>query len=185
MHDLLRCRQGKPMPRCAHAARFDQAVKQVRVTCAKNTRTEILGTIHAWFNGERLATDTTLRTAGNAQGPVFWLDGVAGTGKSTIAQTVANHYHQTKQLGASFCSRDNAVDKLIALVRVRPGGPKNAALSISGRISLGPLHVFTIVFFSRLMQNPNQASTCTPSTSWRYLFPNLSYISALTISVYQ
>src|SRR5882762_9209754 len=117
MHDLLRCRQGKPMPRCAHAARFDQAVKQVRVTCAKNTRTEILGTIHAWFNGERLTTDATLRTTGSAQGPVFWLNGVAGTGKSTIAQTVAYHYHNTKQLGASFfCSRDDADCSNVGLV---------------------------------------------------------------------
>jgi len=58
-----------------------------------------------------------LRTAGNPQGPVFWLDGVAGTGKSTIAQTVANHYHQTKQLAASFfCSRDDADCSNVGLV---------------------------------------------------------------------
>src|SRR5882762_10525909 len=114
---FLRPSQGKPMPRCAHAARFDQGVKQVRVTCAENTRTEILQTIHAWFSGERLATDATLQTAGNAQGPVFWLDGVAGTGKSTIAQTVANHYHRTKQLAASFfCSRDDADRSNVGLV---------------------------------------------------------------------
>src|SRR5882762_11459379 len=80
-------------------------------------RTEILATIHAWFSGERLATDATLQTTGNAQGSVFWLDGVAGTGKSTIAQTVANHYHRTKQLGASFfCSRDDADCSNIGLV---------------------------------------------------------------------
>src|SRR5882724_2671785 len=117
MDVLLRRSQGKPMPRCAPAARFDQAVQQVRVTCAENTRTEILETIHAWFSGERLATDAALRTAGNPQGPVFWLDGVAGAGKSTIAQTVANHYHQTEQLGASFfCSRDNADCSNVGLV---------------------------------------------------------------------
>src|SRR5882762_10250582 len=114
---FLRPSQGKPMPQCAHTARFDQGVKQVRVTCAENTRTEILQTIHAWFSGERLATDTTLRTAGNAQGPVFWLDGVAGTGKSTIAQTVASRYHRTNQLGASFfCSRYDAECSNVGLV---------------------------------------------------------------------
>jgi len=61
--------------------------------------------------------DATLPTAGNPRGPIFWLDGVAGTGKSTIAQTVANHYHQTKQLGASFfCSRDDADCSNVGLV---------------------------------------------------------------------
>src|SRR5882762_1664250 len=114
---FLRQSQGKPMPRCAHAARFDQAVKQVRVTCAENTRTEILETIYAWFSGELLGMDAALRTPGNAQGPVFWLDGVAGTGKSTIAQTVANHYHRTEQLGASFfCSRDDADRSNVSLI---------------------------------------------------------------------
>src|SRR5882762_4652157 len=114
---FLRPSQGKPMPRCAHAARFDQGVKQVRVTCAENTRTEILETIYAWFSGERLASDAALRTAGNPQGPIFWLDGVTGAGKSTIAQTVANHYHRTKQLGASFfCSRDDADCSNVGLV---------------------------------------------------------------------
>jgi len=50
-----------------------------------------------------------LRTEGNLQGQIFWLDGIAGTGKSTIAQTVACHYHATGKLGASFfCSRGDA-----------------------------------------------------------------------------
>src|SRR5882762_3142131 len=105
------------MPRCARAARFDQATKQVRVTCAENTRIEILGTIHAWFKGEPLATGATLPTAGNPQGLIFWLDGVAGSGKSTIAQTVTHHYHRTSQLGASFfCSRDDADCSNVGLV---------------------------------------------------------------------
>ena len=39
--------------------------------------------------------------------PVFWLNGPAGTGKSTIAQTVAERLFAEGQLGASFfCSRD-------------------------------------------------------------------------------
>src|SRR5882762_1699986 len=117
MHALFRHSQGKPMPRCARTARFDQATKQVRVTCAKNTRVEIMEAIHAWFKGEPLATDATVPTAGNPQGPIFWLDGVAGTGKSTIAQTVAHHYHRTNQLGASFfCSRDNSDCSNVGLV---------------------------------------------------------------------
>ena len=33
---------------------------------------------------------------------IFWLNGMAGTGKSTIARTVARKYHDQKRLGASF-----------------------------------------------------------------------------------
>jgi len=41
------------------------------------------------------------------QSPVFWLNGLAGTGKSTIAQTVSERTFADGQLGASFfCSRD-------------------------------------------------------------------------------
>ena len=39
--------------------------------------------------------------------PVYWLNGLAGTGKSTIAQTIAERTFAEGQLGASFfCSRD-------------------------------------------------------------------------------
>jgi len=39
--------------------------------------------------------------------PVYWLNGLAGTGKSTIAQTIAERVFADGQLGASFfCSRD-------------------------------------------------------------------------------
>jgi len=42
------------------------------------------------------------------QSPVFWLNGLAGTGKSTIAQTVSERIFAEGQLGASFfCSRDS------------------------------------------------------------------------------
>jgi len=39
--------------------------------------------------------------------PVYWLNGLAGTGKTTIAQTIAERVFAAGQLGASFfCSRD-------------------------------------------------------------------------------
>ena len=39
--------------------------------------------------------------------PVYWLNGLAGTGKSTIAYTIAERLFANGQLGASFfCSRD-------------------------------------------------------------------------------
>ena len=48
-----------------------------------------------------------LWTADFEQSPVFWLNGLAGTGKSTIALTIAERSFANGLLGASFfCSRD-------------------------------------------------------------------------------
>ena len=33
---------------------------------------------------------------------IFWLNGMAGTGKSTIALTIASEYHQKGKLGGSY-----------------------------------------------------------------------------------
>src|SRR5258705_13601551 len=95
------------MPRYARTARFDHQSR--RVSCTKGTRTETLDTIYRWFRGEILETGETLAMEGNRQGHIFWLDGAAGTGKSTIAQTIPHHFHATSELGASFSRpRDDA-----------------------------------------------------------------------------
>jgi len=65
-----------------------------RRSCLRGTRETVLNEIEAW------AKDFN-------QSPVFWLNGLAGTGKSTIAQTVSEWIFADGQLGASFfCSRD-------------------------------------------------------------------------------
>src|SRR5882762_7277615 len=103
------------MPRYARAARFDY--ESNRVFCTQDTRVETLDTIYRWFNDAILDTGETLSIDGNSQGRVFWFDGLAGTGKSTIAQTVANYFNSTHNLGASFfCSRDNADCSNVGLV---------------------------------------------------------------------
>ena len=62
--------------------------------CLRGTRSTVLNEIESW------AKDFN-------KSPVFWLNGLAGTGKSTIAQTVAEHVFAEECLGASFfCSRD-------------------------------------------------------------------------------
>ena len=48
-----------------------------------------------------------LWTKNFSKSPVFWLNGLAGTGKSTIAKTIAERTFADGRLGASFfCSRD-------------------------------------------------------------------------------
>ncbi|KAF9646341.1 hypothetical protein BDM02DRAFT_3130432 [Thelephora ganbajun] len=65
-----------------------------RRSCLRGTRTAILDEIELW-------------TRDFDKPPVYWLNGPAGTGKSTIAQTIAERVFADGQLGASFfCSRD-------------------------------------------------------------------------------
>jgi hypothetical protein len=65
-----------------------------RRSCLKGTRETVLNEIESW------AKDFN-------KSPVFWLNGLAGTGKSTIAQTASERIFADGQLGASFfCSRD-------------------------------------------------------------------------------
>ena len=62
--------------------------------CLRGTRETVLNKIELW-------------TKDFSKSPVFWLNGLAGMGKSTIAQTVAERVFADGLLGASFfCSRD-------------------------------------------------------------------------------
>ena len=65
-----------------------------RLGCLKGTRKGVLWEIECWLMGER-------------EQSIFWLNGLAGTGKSTIAQTFSERMFADGKLGASFfCSRD-------------------------------------------------------------------------------
>jgi len=65
-----------------------------RQGCLRGTRRDILLQLEEWLEDEQRQR-------------VFWLNGLAGTGKSTIAQTFAEITFAEGKLGASFfCSRD-------------------------------------------------------------------------------
>ena len=65
-----------------------------RQGCLRGTRKEVLRDIEHWLKGEQ-------------DQRIFWLNGLAGTGKSTITQTFAETSFADRKLGASFfCSRD-------------------------------------------------------------------------------
>ncbi|KAF2631394.1 hypothetical protein BU25DRAFT_407050 [Macroventuria anomochaeta] len=76
------------LPR-AEDAPFNSYTKQHEPVCLPDTRVDLLHEIHSWANG----TDERC---------IFWLSGLAGTGKSTIARTVARRYFGEKRLAASF-----------------------------------------------------------------------------------
>ena len=78
------------------------------VTCQPKTRIYVLGAIRAWANSS--TTDAS---------QVCWLSGPAGTGKTTVAHTIAAEYDERRRLAASFFfwrktgDRDD-INKLVA-----------------------------------------------------------------------
>jgi len=79
----------KLLPYAAQAA-FNTADKQHDPLCLQDTRVDVLNQIRAWADGV------------DDERCIFWLNGMAGTGKSTIARTIAQEYYNRKRLGASF-----------------------------------------------------------------------------------
>ncbi|KAF2676795.1 hypothetical protein K458DRAFT_179878, partial [Lentithecium fluviatile CBS 122367] len=73
----------------ATGASFDAHTEEHNARCLPNTRTELRKTIREWANDKDGKT-------------IFWLCGMAGTGKSTIARTAAQSFAKAGQLGASF-----------------------------------------------------------------------------------
>ncbi|KAL6811264.1 hypothetical protein GGI42DRAFT_340009 [Trichoderma sp. SZMC 28013] len=70
-------------------ASFNDANKQHASLCLPQTREQMLHDIRTWIDG-------------NSEKGIYWLNGMAGTGKTTISLTIAHEYHQKKRLGASF-----------------------------------------------------------------------------------
>ncbi|KAH6714535.1 vegetative incompatibility protein HET-E-1 [Leptodontidium sp. MPI-SDFR-AT-0119] len=67
----------------------DSFDRQQDPTCLPNTQVDLLQKIYHWADGED-------------ERCIFWLNGLAGTGKSTIARTITQKYCKEKRLGASF-----------------------------------------------------------------------------------
>ncbi|KAF9514372.1 hypothetical protein BS47DRAFT_879668 [Hydnum rufescens UP504] len=84
--------------RRADSAAYDSAREDALSSCLEGTRVSILAEIMSWFESTESGTP-----------PVYWLMGLAGAGKSTIAKTVAERTDKNSTLGGSFFfSRSNA-----------------------------------------------------------------------------
>ncbi|KAI1523476.1 WD40 multi-domain protein, partial [Pyrenophora tritici-repentis] len=73
----------------AKGASYDSHTEEHNARCLPNTRTKLLDEIKTWANSKDGWS-------------IFWLSGMAGTGKSTIARTIAQLFASRGQLGASF-----------------------------------------------------------------------------------
>ncbi|KAI2863432.1 hypothetical protein CBS63078_2983 [Aspergillus niger] len=82
----------------ADGAAYDSYANQLNEGCLENTRTGLLRRIMAW-----------------AESPdekcIFWLNGMAGTGKSTISKSVARKLQDKNYLGASFFFKRGEADR--------------------------------------------------------------------------
>jgi hypothetical protein len=70
-------------------APFNAYQRQHESDCLQGTRVDLLHDIYNWADGQGTPC-------------IFWLSGLAGTGKSTISRTIARRYDKNQRLGASF-----------------------------------------------------------------------------------
>src|SRR5258708_12694323 len=80
------------LPR-ASGAGYDSGRSNAPDRCFEGTRTAILKNIWDWLDRP---------ISGSPVEPIYWINGIAGIGKSTIARTVAEDEGRQKCLGASF-----------------------------------------------------------------------------------
>ncbi|QRV94960.1 WD repeat-containing protein [Ceratobasidium sp. AG-Ba] len=103
-----------------------QSTKLNRTGCTENTRVGVLQELHDW-------------TSGISPEKIFWLNGMAGTGKTTIAYTLCNKLEEEQTLAASFfCSRQlpecRDVNRIVPTIAYQL-----ARYSIPFRHSISPL----------------------------------------------
>ncbi|KAJ0146221.1 D-xylose 1-dehydrogenase [Fusarium oxysporum f. sp. albedinis] len=82
----------------AEGASFDSRAEEYNSKCLPGTRVELLQNINHWIDDQ------------NSK-PILWLNGMAGTGKSTISRTVARKRHERGDLGASFFFKRGETDR--------------------------------------------------------------------------
>ncbi|KDN36339.1 hypothetical protein RSAG8_10906, partial [Rhizoctonia solani AG-8 WAC10335] len=120
-----------------------------RITCTKNTREAILRELNYWSDD----------TSGKR---IYWMNGMAGTGKTTIACSLAQALEARGQLGGSFfCSRTspecrdaNRIVPTIAYQLARYSTPFRAALFkiLEGDPDIASRNVTSQ--FDRLLKDP-------------------------------
>ncbi|KAJ4129434.1 hypothetical protein NW765_016307 [Fusarium oxysporum] len=142
----------------AEGASFDSGAEGHNLTCLPNTRMELLEDINRWIDDPNSKT-------------IFWLNGMAGTGKSTISRTVAQMRHGRRDLGASFFFKRGETDrgslaKLVpTLARQLGWSIQEVAPFIKKAIDADPAIGDKVVReqFKKLIREPLSKAAATPS----------------------
>ncbi|RAH46267.1 uncharacterized protein BO95DRAFT_120599 [Aspergillus brunneoviolaceus CBS 621.78] len=128
--------------------------------CLKGTRTNLLDEVETWIKSKDRKC-------------IFWLNGMAGTGKSTIAQTIARKLDKRGELSATFFFKRGEADR---------GNAKYFVSTLAGQLIIKhqelASHVFTaikrdsnLVFksldiqFEKLLYQPLERLCLTQSTT--------------------
>jgi hypothetical protein len=98
----------------AHGASFDSQDEEHNTLCLANTRVDLLHEITEW------AQDPASKA-------VYWLNGMAGTGKSTVSRTLARMFQKKGVLGATFFFKRGEGDR---------GGISKFITTIAGQLVL-------------------------------------------------
>jgi len=164
-----------------------------RQGCLRGTRGDVLLQLERWLKDEQ-------------DHRVFWLNGLAGTGKSTIAQTFAEISFADGTLGASFfCSRDfedrnnlQAIfptlafqlayrytpfrDQLLRVLRANPGIGRESLCSQMEKTIVGPLkatRISTLIIIDALDEcKDEEPASAILSVLSRYVdkIPNVKFL---------
>ncbi|RFU81388.1 vegetative incompatibility het-e-1 [Trichoderma arundinaceum] len=116
----------------ALGASFDSRAEEQNPTCLSNTRVEFLDQVMDWAKDPHTEA-------------IFWLNGMAGTGKSTISRTIARSLASTGHLGASFFFKRGEADrgsstKLFTTIAAQLAAKKPAiAVYIKNAIDTDPM----------------------------------------------
>ena len=163
-----------------------------RQGCLRGTRKEVLWDIERWLTSEQ-------------EQQIFWLNGLAGTGKSTIAQSFAELTFADGKLGASFfCSRDfedrsnlRAIfptlafqlayqyppfrEELFLVLKARPDVGQESLCSQMEKLIVGPLkasHIQTLIIIDALDEcKDEEPASAVLSILSRYVteIPNVKF----------
>ncbi|KAG7414192.1 Vegetative incompatibility protein HET-E-1 [Fusarium oxysporum f. sp. rapae] len=143
----------------AEGASFDSKAEEHNSQCLPNTREELLEKLDRWIDDPKSEI-------------IFWLNGMAGTGKSTISRTIARARSERADLGASFFFKRGEIDRG-NLSKFMPTLAYQLALSIPGvaffikkTLDANPAIVGKSLKeqFERLIQEPLSEAAATATT---------------------
>ncbi|KAA8642420.1 uncharacterized protein ATNIH1004_011364 [Aspergillus tanneri] len=134
--------------RVAEGALYNSYVNQHEDFCLPDTRTDLQRQILEWAKSDGKF--------------IFWLNGMAGTGKSTIARTVAQSFENQGLLGATFffkrgeADRDNAKLLISTITRQLVTGHRRLVPDVLSAIKTDPniASKFLSEQFDKLLYQP-------------------------------